>query len=575
MANFFVSRRLCVFHYGLPEPQRLQQDWKRQVANTQQEFMKRRLRASVFTCAILATLAFRVFGAGVGDAAIQSDLQSYIASKTAAYGALTAFHFGVFSDIHMSEDGLGSWVLTRTDWANALTYWRNRGDLFDLIVGDLGYGYASDINNVLSGPRAVPDAPPIFYAMGNHELDSLTSGMGKRAWVDALFPGAVKSGSWSVISGLPPGNANHAYYSFDVGPSTHFVVLDGDLSATDGLRRYDFQTFGQTQLNWFAADVQANVAKNILVFIHEPIDQQRLGTTPYYTLNDKGSVIDILAGYPDSAAQPKQRYVFSGHLHSLSGITSWKGVNSVHVMQTSVVSGQSVRGVLVNINGDQVSVTQAGAAYDFNQHLMNQVVTVGSEKVVSVAEDGTSCGTTRARQMNSVSAEAGVVPTSGPLMLRADDMTWYDPRFVSEQLIKIQPGMKFSYDVYLSGVISGKDAVTVQPDWYMKDGREPPIVRDQNGIQLSRKSKDGWYHIYNEDVPFLGGRATSQWYHREFDLSPLAGNYVDGVYLTSGATRVNVARIYVDNIKFTWSTLSIPLLTWPTLSPPLRRRQYP
>src|SRR5713101_9912144 len=153
--------------------------------------MSRRLLTAFFTCSVSATLAYRVFGAGSGDATIQADLQSYIASKTAAYASLTKFSFGVFSDIHMSAESGGSvWVLTRADWPNALTYWRNRGDLFDLIVGDLGYGYASDINNVLSGPLTVPDAPPVFYAMGNHELDSVTPGMGKRAWVDALYPGA-------------------------------------------------------------------------------------------------------------------------------------------------------------------------------------------------------------------------------------------------------------------------------------------------------------------------------------------------------------------------------------------------
>src|SRR5713226_2407394 len=93
--------------------------------------MRRRLLTAVFTCSILATLAYRVFGAGGGDATIQADLQSYIASKTAAYAGLTKFSFGVYSDIHMSaESGSSAWVLTRTDWANALTYWRNRGDLF-------------------------------------------------------------------------------------------------------------------------------------------------------------------------------------------------------------------------------------------------------------------------------------------------------------------------------------------------------------------------------------------------------------------------------------------------------------
>ena len=39
---------------------------------------------------------------------------------------------------------------------------------------------------------------------------SQTAGMGKRAWVDALYPGAVQPASWSVVGGLPPGSADRA-----------------------------------------------------------------------------------------------------------------------------------------------------------------------------------------------------------------------------------------------------------------------------------------------------------------------------------------------------------------------------
>ena len=160
---------------------------------------------------------------------MQANLQAYIAARTAPYRDLTTFSFAVYSDIHMIEDP--TFGLMRTDWQGLLTRWRDTSQLFAMIVGDLGYGNVGDPGNVLSGPATVPGAPPVFYAMGNHETD----GIGKRAWIDALYPGAVQPASWTSQSGLAPGNANHVYYSFDVGRLTHFIVLDGDYMTFDGL----------------------------------------------------------------------------------------------------------------------------------------------------------------------------------------------------------------------------------------------------------------------------------------------------------------------------------------------------
>lgn len=496
--------------------------------------MKGSIRILVAVALLSLPLLFVDVHGKVTDSAVNADLQAYIASRTAPYASVTSFSFGVFSDIHMIESTAGG--LSRLQWQHLLTRWRDLGNLFGLIVGDLGYGAAADITNVLSGPAAVPTAPPVFYQMGNHELD----GVGKRAWIDALYPGAVRSDSWTVNASYSPGNGDHAYYSFNVGPSTHFIVLDGDYMASEGVQIRQRQSFGQAQLAWLAADIAANSTRNILVFVHEPIDQQLNGSTPYYMLTDRGSVLDLLA------AHPKQKFVFSGHYHSFSGVTQWRGVTSVHVMQGSDPN----YGVQVTVNGESITVANAGVTTNFDAHPMNAIETAGSDRVIKVAEDGGPAGFTRGQQMSVVAAENGVIPTSGSLMLKATDLTWYQPRFISEQLIKILPGMQLSYDIYLQNVVSGKDAVTVQPDWYKKDGALPPLILDQNGLQLSRRIKDGSFFIYNEDVPLLGGRATDRWYHRQFDLTPMAGNYVDGLYLTTYGPQVNVATAYVDNIRF-------------------------
>jgi hypothetical protein len=469
------------------------------------------------------------------DSLVNADMQAYMAARTAPWANMTTFSFGVYSDIHMMEDQF--YGLTRLQWTHLIQRWRDSGNLFGLIVGDLGYGQASHISNVLSGPPSVPGAPPIFYAMGNHELD----GVGKRAWMDALYPGAVQPGSWTVNPRYSPGNGDHVYFSFNVGPSTHFIVLDGDYMTFDGIDARIRQSFGQTQLAWLAADIAANANRNILVFIHEPIEQQINGSTPYFMLNDRGSIMDLLA------AHPRQKFVFSGHFHSHQGTTLWKGVRSVHVMWGMDPNW----GVRVDVNGDQITVVSTGATNNFDAHPMNTVENIGGQQVLKVREDGSPAGFTRNPQMMEAGPENGVTPTAGGLMLKAGNVGWYNPRFISEQLVKITPGMRLSYDIYLYNVFNGKDAVTVQPDWYMRDGRMPPRIVDQNGIQLSRRSKDASFFMYNEDVPSLGGLATGRWYHREFDLTPAAGEYVDGLYLTSGSGLADVLFVYVDNIRFT------------------------
>jgi Calcineurin-like phosphoesterase len=292
------------------------------------------------TAVVLALTSGVLLGRTGNESAVQADMQAYMAARTAAYGTLTSFSFGVYSDIHMSEDAIA--VLTRAQWQGLLTNWRDTGNLLGVIVGDLGYGNLADRDNVLSGPAAVPGAPPVFYSMGNHENDAF----GKRSWIDSIYPGAVQPSSWTNQPSLAPGNADHVYWSFNVGPSTHFIMLDGDYVTWDGITGRLWQTFGQAQLTWLANDIHANSDKNILVFVHEPVDQQTTGSTPDLTLNDKGGLLDLLTQHP------KQAFVFSGHFHGLSGITKWKGITCVHVQTGSFPT----YGVRVTVNGDVISV---------------------------------------------------------------------------------------------------------------------------------------------------------------------------------------------------------------------------
>ncbi len=174
-----------------------------------------------------ATLPGRQSGS---EALVHADLQAYMNARTAGFSGITNFSFGVYSDIHMCECSIN--VLTRAQWAGLLTTWRDVGNLFGVIVGDLGYDELSHRDNVLSGPAAVPSAPPVFYAMGNHE-NTIRSASGPGSTRCIRTPYGQRAGRRCRV--CRPGNADHAYWSFNVGPSTHFIFLDGGYMTWDGI----------------------------------------------------------------------------------------------------------------------------------------------------------------------------------------------------------------------------------------------------------------------------------------------------------------------------------------------------
>ena len=99
-------------------------------------------------------------------------------------------------------------------------------------------------------------------------------------------------------------------------------------------------------------------------------------------------------------------------------------MNAVHVQ-----TGLLVIGVRVTVAGETISVTGNGTSpvIDFDAHPMNQTVQIDGRQVLRVAEDGANAGIARNLKMVPVGPENGVNPTTGPLMLKSDAMTWYRP----------------------------------------------------------------------------------------------------------------------------------------------------
>src|SRR6187551_733679 len=94
--------------------------------------------------AVIALAILSVTLGSQGGANVHADLQAYFAGRVAALGAPATFSFAVYSDIHMIENA--SYGLTRAQWQRLLSRWRDNGNLFGVIVGDLGYGNETDID---------------------------------------------------------------------------------------------------------------------------------------------------------------------------------------------------------------------------------------------------------------------------------------------------------------------------------------------------------------------------------------------------------------------------------------------
>lgn len=455
-------------------------------------------------------------------------LQEHFRRLTEPYGKTARLKIGVIADTHIESQ----YGVDRETWKKTLLWWKEQGCSLGFVTGDLGYGKAEQVEAFAAAVKQVPGAPVVVAVMGNHELDDV----GKRSWVDAMYPRTVPAQSWDAAA--PSGNLDRLYYCFNVGPHWHVICLDANVKPPGG--KAVLGMLGSRQVEWLRKDLAVNADRNVLVFVHEPIEQVGYDT-PYYLLRDRAQLIEALTGHP------KKKFVFSGHLH-YDKVVRWRAVACVHT------SAQAQ--CVLEIDGDDAKLRIRGqppeAWVDYDRHQSNHIAREGDHFVIRTRDDGGAFGRSRQSKVELVEADGGVAPTSGRKMLKFTGVNWFTRRFIADQLIRIEPGMTFSYDIHLKDVVDQQDAVGVQASWVMTDYGRPPVVKDQNGIALSKSTRTDNQQIYYEDLPKLQGKATGRWYRRRFDLSPLAGNHIDGISLGAAATKVNVGTVYVDNIRFTW-----------------------
>ncbi len=450
--------------------------------------------------------------------------------------------FGVVADphIYMYEWNDGGLAKCLRGWAAAKAS-------FGVTVGDLGTGESlrpdgegqtRQMDKFARTIASVGNCPPVVLAMGNHELD----GDGKAAWMKALYPG--------VVPAAGNGNDRCFYYSFDYR-GCHFVCLDANRIVPGKARKVELGVLPEEQLAWLERDLAASKGKLTFVFLHEPIEQVHYDT-PYYLLKNRGRLIALLRQFPDV------KWIFHGHLHYDDHVRAW-GLNIVHAgMGNLVVRVRGQQAELCRIT-DKGLVANPKQAYDLGAELARRITVEDGLATYRVAEDdleppGRTCSLSK--HVSLVQAEGGVEPTHGRTMLKitktlpARDRQSFThlTRYLSTwDVIPIVKGMKFSYDVRCEDSVY--DNLALELRIALPTGVQRVALKDQNGIGMDN------VHTYHS--PSLEGKAQGKWYHRETDLSELAGGWIDMITLC--ATRPNGApypagqlNIYLDDIKFTW-----------------------
>jgi len=450
--------------------------------------------------------------------------------------------FGIVADPHIymyrwEDAGL----------ARCLRGWAAVKARFGVVVGDLGTGESlrpdggkktRQMDRFARTLAAVDRCPPVVLAVGNHEMD----GDGKRAWLDALYPGVVKA-----VSGN--GNDRCFYYSFNYR-GCHFVCLDANRHVPGRRREDDQGVLPEEELAWLESDLKANRGKLTFVFLHEPIEQVHYDT-PYYLLTNRARLIGLLKRFPDA------QWIFHGHLHYDDLVRAW-GLNIVHAGMGDLVvevTGQKARLCRATPKG----LSPVRKVYDLGAELARRVTTEGRQRIYRVAEErlerpGRDCKLKD--HVALVGAEGGVQPTRGKTMMRIrtklgardkGSFTYLSRYLSTWDVIPIVKGMTFSYDVRAEGSVY--DNLALHLRIVMPRGRKLPKIVDQNGIPMN--------NVHRYHSPALQGRADGKWYRREFDLSPLAGGWIDMITLClirpNGAPYpAGELKLYVDDIRFTW-----------------------
>ena len=233
------------------------------------------------------------------------------------------FSFAVLSDVHIWE--------RKTKWTDPvfrdlLQRCTDAGAAFIFLAGDFGTqqteaprgaGVTGLADVVAETIGLVSNCPPVFFGIGNHELDDA----GKRYWLEAIYPNVVTDLEGS-------GNDRFIYFSFNVG-ACHFVSLDshGTVPGMAPMRiktdNSHFARIPDEQFAWLEQDLEAHRGELTFVFMHEPSEQVE-HQRPWHMLQTRGRLIGTLQRFPHV------RWLFHGHTHHYSQVEGY-GLKICHM----------------------------------------------------------------------------------------------------------------------------------------------------------------------------------------------------------------------------------------------------
>lgn len=207
---------------------------------------------------------------------------------------------GVFTDLHYAKDVNSRYrfcSLSLLKLENIIATFNERKIDFAVCLGDCIDSMRS-VQEDIEDLMAVRDClkgldAPLHIVMGNHDVRS----MSKSKFLQTIKPGTES-----------------AYYSFVSGRSK-FIVLDANNNA-DG--PYDSGNFNwreayidEVQKQWFAKELEKGGIDNIIVFVHQNLDERFVGgeIDPHVVAN-AGEIRAIME------ASGKTISVIQGHCHA-------------------------------------------------------------------------------------------------------------------------------------------------------------------------------------------------------------------------------------------------------------------
>ncbi|MDR1733580.1 MAG: metallophosphoesterase [Oscillospiraceae bacterium] len=323
--------------------------------------------------------------------------------------------FALLSDVHQE-----SFEQYRIDgWRDALLDMRaSEGiDALVLLGDNTMNGQGFEYFRLYNGLAAYANLPAVV-AMGNHDMNhtwySSREAITRHVFWKSAYDGIhAADATDNLLAALP-------YYSTDIGG--YPVIVLGDEEAHEDTTA----TITQTQLDWFAAEMEAaaQTGKPIFVFLHQPL---------LHAFNEWGwgSVGDASEDIRAIVEQYSDVFFFSGHLHTVYGsLLEMKTINGVNYFNLpSFLSERTTLGLgyMVDIYADRVELklrdfieSEFDDTYCWSVPLQ-AAAQAASAPAAAAEENASSVTAPEATESLPAAAEgdAGTVGTSDPAVLAA------------------------------------------------------------------------------------------------------------------------------------------------------------